>query len=100
MQCDRNIDCSYKWCGAEGGKNGAFLVRLFGFVASDCNHTWKSGFQDADQPLCAFDAVRDGEQCEGNVDLSAALPPVLLPVAVHSHVSLAHLQRTGKEANT
>lgn len=75
-------------------------VRLFGFVASGCNHTWKSGLQDANQPLCASDARRDGEQREGNVDLSAALPPVFLPVAVHAHVGLAHLEHTGQEANT
>lgn len=70
------------------------------FFASDCNHTWESGLQDANQPLCAFNARWDGEPREGNVDLSAALPTVFLPMAVHSHIGLAYLKHSGQEEDT
>lgn len=92
---NRVSDCSYKWW-----EEKRFLpVRLFGLVASDCNGTREPGLQDADQPLRASDAGRDGEQREGDVDLAAALPPVFLPVAVHPHAGLAHLRHTGQKAN-
>lgn len=59
--------------------------------------SWQPGAQDADQSLRAPDARRNCEQHQGNVDRRAAVPAVLLPLAVHPHAGLVCHQHFGQK---